>query len=334
MKLLFSISAALVATALQANTEGQNTRTYRATQITTTVAACNATRAAVEARFTQITGLKTLGSSCSENFEHSADLNLEYLSGDKDPTFVSTFTDSILSHGLYASKQECEAALPTQVATFEANTGLKALVAYCFMYYQQFNDTSYTLRVDSFGTAALNPFVITQQHSGSITPAEAGTQQAKLIGNLTALGATNPIVSIRSNGNSTFVVGLYYAKTKLPLTEFKLGFTKTEAECRATQQRFQSIIVKANGSIATASCFKIFSSKDVYEIFAFGSVPNNLVSKESELVFASAAECEAERPTIEQKWRDLLNRNVVGSICAFNDLPDGYKVKMRLFWMQ
>lgn len=335
MKFLFSIGATLIATALQANTEGQTTRTYKAIQITPTLAACNATRAAVEARFTEITGLKTLGSSCHENFRHSADLSLEYLSGDKAPTLVSTFNESILSHGLYDSKEQCEAAISKQVATFEANTGLKSLVAYCFMYNQQFSDTtSYTLRIDSFGTAALQPFVITEHRNGSITATDAAAQQARLVGNLTALGATSPIVSIWSKNIHSYIVALYYAKTKLPLTKFELGFAKSEAECRVAQQRFQSIVTKANGTIGAASCFNIFSSQDVYDIFAFASVPDALVSKESELIFASPESCDAERPIIEQKWRDVLNRNVIGSICSFGNLTGDYKVKMRLFWLQ
>ena len=333
MKFLLYISA-LAATTVHANTSGPNLRDYKVIQITPTLAGCNATRAAVEARFVAITGLKTLGSNCVENPGHSADLSLEYVVSEKDPTFVSTFRDSPLAHGLYLSKESCNAALPKQVSDFEANTGLKSLVAFCFKDYRQWNeDTSWTLRIDSFGTAKLQPFAIPEHRFGNLSAADLSAQQLALTAHLSALNAVSPNVAIWSNGSSTFIMMLYYAKAKLPLTTYELGLAKTEADCRALQPRIQDIVAKATGTIGVYMCLKTQFGHGV-EIFVLASTMGPLANMLSELPYNTIAECDKERPAIEQKWHDVLNRNVVGSLCTMENLTGDYKVQMRLFWLE
>jgi hypothetical protein len=50
--------------------------------------------------------------------------------------------------------------------------------------------------------------------------------------------------------------------------------------------------------------------------------------------YRSFEECESKRTESEEAWRVGFERNVVGSVCAFEDEVIGpYRVVMRLFWI-
>lgn len=327
-----AIASSISSTGLAA--EHAATRTYVIQQLGSTLDECESFRAQVENRFTEVTGLKTLGSTCNENVAKSSDMTLEYAVAETEPTFVSTHSTKTLAGGIYKNQAECKANIAKEVEDFQNNTGLKAVVALCYKNYRQSrSDTNWTLRIDSFGAPKKRPFLFTLHKSGSMAREEIEAQRTALLAHLSANGAANPRATIAYNGSEIVVSALYYRTSVLLLTPFDLGIVANQATCNEVKTQFNEIVGKAGGKVGLVLCAKS-KYTNAFNLVSVASTPQPLTQKVSGLTYRTTAECDKQRPVIEQKWRDALNRNILGSVCAKENVTGDYKVEMRLFWVE
>jgi hypothetical protein len=150
---------------------------------------------------------------------------------------------------------------------------------------------------------------------------------------LEAFGGKNIRVMIRSHNNRASVHAMYYAEKHLQLFLYIEGHFQNLQSCESYRDKMSEIFRKAGGQSALYFCRNMPYISD-YAMFSVGLVLEPLASKVSSAKFSSFAACEAKREETEMAWKNGLQKNVVGSVCAMEDtLTMDNFFSMRIFWL-
>jgi len=110
--------------------------------------------------FERVTKTQVVGVSCDIVSYSRIDIVVKYLA-DSQLKLVSLWKDRSDYERNYATFKSCEKDLKDQTVIFEARTGLKSVLGYCFVTYNN-SDYSHlaTMRIDAFGIPKERPFVL------------------------------------------------------------------------------------------------------------------------------------------------------------------------------
>ena len=305
--------------------------TYKIQQIAVDIAGCSAVQGVVAAKFTEVTGAKILSRACERNPGRSADLIIDYAS-DVALEFVTTYGEFGGVHGLYDSLQDCSTARNSEVNDFRKLTGLEPVVAFCYRDYLQFEgDLSWTLRIDAFGTPALSPHAY--RHSlVRLAVADHQLLEASLRNALAAAGAIKPAVRVRVTGENTTINAQYYGVQALQTFKSDTGHFPSISDCLAEGKVMTAVHSRAGAQEALNFCATASYSTNV-QLYTMAVTSMPIGTQLTGVGYISPAECDLQRPTTEQAWRDGLGLNIIGAVCATDDQSFTTPIRMRMFWL-
>ena len=301
-------------------------------QFTRTLHECETLKAGVLHRFQKIAGAEPLSAICFENPGRSFNLTIQY-NHDSVINAISTYNQFGNPSGLFVTHEACVAALAAEQETFQKATGLEPVAAYCFSdYHQETRVNAWTLRIDSFGEPRLKPFTFSRHFYDPIV-SESANPEARFSEVLTAFGAVGIRTIVRRGPSSSDLFLSYYASRELPFFIYDRGYFNGPNHLNPYLSEFSEIYARAGGQMAAE--FALHSSySDYWSIFAIGTVLEPLTSHASDIHFSSLESCESERAKTENNWRNTLGKNVVGSVCAIEDVLFGSRYSMRIFWLE
>lgn len=329
MKIVLPTIASFALAATSANAAIHH---YRIPQVSHSQQWCEANDQPVATRFAEVTNSKILSHGCEQNPGRSWDMVIEYARASA-PTLVTNYSEFDSVHGLYESQADCMARRDDDVNTFREATGLEPVVAYCYRdYLQDHDDDSWTLRMDAFGSAKLHPQIFSRQlyRTSNI---DADATEASIKATLTAFGATGANARITGGRDRTSIMVSYYAAKELSLVEYYEGYFRSDAHCESYRNELREIYAQAGGQ--TAAFFCVGNSYSEYRrIFTVGVVTEPLATEVTAVKYHTFEACEAKRAETEEAWRTGLDRNIVGSICAVEEVITSSGVSMRMFWTE
>ena len=306
--------------------------TYSIARIAQTEARCQEAESRIVDKFARLAEATVLSHGCEMNTSHTFDLVIEYAK----PTaanLVTTFDEFDYVQGLYDSADECVAHYKEDKVTFLNQTGLEPLFAYCFQDPRANDrDGSWIMRIDGFGMPKNFPQHMSKDFyyamNGDLNDIGRQLKEA-----LTAFGAADVKVKIKSNNGRSSFHALYYADHKVPMFQYADGQYTSMQVCESYRDQMREVFARADGQSALYFC-----GQDPYSLkvhgFSAGLVLQPLASEVASVKYRSFDACEAKRAETELAWRGVLNRNIVGSICAMEyDLLDSDVVRMRVFWL-
>ena len=304
---------------------------YRIEQITQAKEACVSNEELVTNRFAQLTNSKILSHGCEQNPGRSYDMVIEY-ARPSAPNFVTTYSEFASVHGLFKTAEDCAARRNSDVETFRNATGLEPIVAYCFQdYHNEDHDTSWTLRMDAFGSPKMSPY----NHSRYIyssTHADTNEVEASIKSALAAHGAIGANTLVTTGRDRTTIMISYYAVKELSIVEYEQGHFASLTQCENNRPLLNDIYSRAGGHSVAFFCAES-SFSDFIRAFALGIVTQPLASELTSMSYQTFESCESKRTETEEAWRVGLERNIIGSICAIENTIIGRDVKMRIFWL-
>lgn len=306
---------------------------YRIQQFTPSLQTCQVNESQVAERFKQQTGAKILSHGCEVTMRRSYDIVIEY-ARETIPEIVTTYDELRNLHGFFATEGECLAQLEPQVLIYRENTGLEPTVAFCF--YDHVNasiDPSWTLRIDGFGSPRLKPFNYTRAFFETAFDASVNIESG-IMRALSARGAAGVLTRVGLGRNLTTINVLYYAERKLGLVEYDTAYFTGLTHCESYRGLLTSVYDRAGGNIMAYVCAGSTLSKRV-RAYALGIVTEPLATDLTSMKYPTFEACEAKRSEVEEAWRTGLERNVIASVCAYEDTLIGpAPVTMRLFWLE
>jgi hypothetical protein len=305
--------------------------TYRLPRIASTEQNCQASEQWIVPKFAQLAEATVLNHGCEVNPSRTFDLVIEYAK----PTLanlVSTYDEFDYVHGLYNSAEDCTAHYDEDLATFKQATGLEPLLAYCFLDRggEDF-ESVWTMRIDGFGTPKLTPDHLAKDfyHGMNGDPAAF---EGTLKTTLAAYGAQHVKVKIKTSENRTTMHAFYYSDKRLPLVQYGEGQFRTLQACENNRSVMQEVFSRADGQSVIFFCGGSNYTSTVY-LYAAGIVMQPLATDLTSVKYSTFEACEAKRRETESNWRDGLQKNVVGSVCAIEDNLIHDYVRMRMFWL-
>jgi hypothetical protein len=187
------------------------------------------------------------------------------------------------------------------------------------------------MRIDGFGAAKLSPQHLARDFYNGIN-GDVSALEATLKSTLEAYGASHVKTRIRAGANRAIVHGMYYASKRLPIMQYSEGRFKTMASCEGYRAEMGEIFTAAGGQSAIFFCGGSTYSSTVY-MYTAGVVTQPLATDLTSVKYDTVEACEAKRRDTEAAWRDGLEKNVVGSVCAIEEAVTYDYVRMRMFWL-
>lgn len=305
---------------------------YKLTQIAQTEAVCQQTENWIVEKFARLADATVLNHGCEMNASRAYDLLIEY-ANPMAVNVVSTYDELDHVHGLFDSSASCEAHYDQDLAIFKNQTGLEPLLAYCFRERLVGADQdSWTMRIDGFGTPKKSPQHVSKDFYYPIS-GDMDAYRRELQSALEAFGAADVNIRISNGANHATVHAMYYAEKRLPLVVYNEGTFSSLQSCERYRETMREIFAKADGRSAMYFCGTI-PYTGIYNLYAAGLVMQPLATDVTSIKYGSFESCEAKRAETEAAWRTGLNKNVVGSICAMEDiLSFDRTVRIRMFWL-
>lgn len=325
-KLVLVLAAVSFSTAALANAH-----IYKIPKIAATEQACLETERWVVPRFAALAEAQVLSHGCELNPSRTFDLVIQYAK----PTvanLVSTYEEFDYVHGLYTSAEECVAHYDEDMTIFRNATGLEPLIAYCFRDRGGEDlETAWTMRIDGFGTPKLAPQHLARDFYNGIN-GDIAQYESQMLTALQSFGARDVKVKILSSSDRSTIHAFYYAEKRLPMTQYSEGQFKTLAACEGYRSLMSEIFTRADGYTLIYMCGQNNYSEKVY-LYTAGVVMQPLATELTAINYPTVEACEAKRRETESSWRDGLQKNVIGSICAIEDNLIHEHVRMRMFWL-
>lgn len=228
----------------------------------------------------------------------------------------------------YSSLEECNAELETQVAFFETQTGLTALIKDCYATQPVIGHKGVVLRIQSFGTPKNRPvaFELPSLKEGQKEYALKVSRAIEKMGGIPFRIALTPAPSIE--GPRPYVH--YYAPAPLvfnldrqsPIREFT-----NYKDCEISRLDAEDAISKANGSLDASVC--LYRDSRATELHLAYTSPTKLELLETQLNYDSLDRCRADRDRAISFYQETLKKDVKSAFCVFNGIFE--KFEMVLF---
>lgn len=328
--MMITMSLAGLFSAASASSQA-DVHTYTIPRVAATAEQCGQVESWVVERFAKLADAKVINHGCERNAYRTYDLVLEYAKP-VEANLVTTFDDDAYVNALYETADECVAQRDAETSKFRESTGLEPLIAYCIHDRKdQEVDNGWTLRIDGFGKPNLSPQHIARDFYNGIH-GDVKSLEAALVSTLEAYGAKNTKTRIRATSNRSIVHAMYYAEKRLPILQYSEGRFKSFDSCERYQNVMRDIFSAADGQSAIFFCGGSTYSSTVY-MYTAGVVMQPLATDLTSVKYETIEACEAKRSETESSWRDGLEKNVVGSVCAVEEAVTYDYVRMRMFWI-
>jgi hypothetical protein len=317
--------------ALMASAARAEVHSYTLPRIAATAEQCQQVEGWVVERFARLAEAKVLNHGCERNPSRTFDLVIEYAKP-VQAKLVSTFDEHAYVNALYEKADDCVADRDAAAATFQAATGIEPLIAYCIQERRDPEvDNGWTMRVDGFGAAKLSPQHLARDFYNGIN-GDVSALEATLKSTLEAYGASHVKTRIRAGANRAIVHGMYYASKRLPIMQYSEAQFKNMETCQKNRQEMLDVFTAAGGQSLIFFCGGSSYMSKVF-MYTAGVVMQPLATEVTSVKYDTMEACEAKRADTETAWRDGLEKNVVGSVCAIEDAATYDYVRMRMFWL-
>jgi hypothetical protein len=332
MKKSKMIAVSLLGLTSAAATASQSeVHSYTIPRVAATAEQCGQVENWVVERFANLADAKVINHGCERNSYRTFDLVIEYAKAVK-ANLVSTFDEHSYVNALYQTLEDCVADRDVAAATFKEATGLEPLIAYCLHDRRDPEvDNGWTMRIDGFGKPRLVPQHLARDFYNGIN-GDVQSLEVNLKNTLEAYGASNVKTRIRASSNRAIVHALYYANKRLPILQYSEGRFKTMESCERNRDEMREIFSAAGGQSAIFFCGGSTYTSAVY-LYTAGVTMQPLATDLTSVKYDTMEACEAKRSETESSWRDGLEKNVVGSVCAIEDAVTYEYVRMRMFWL-
>jgi hypothetical protein len=306
-------------------------QTYLLTDAAKTIEQCQQLRANLVERFPMAARSKVLSSSCEKSFSNSYNVLIEYV-GMASTLLVSNYDEGADVHGLYATREECEAGVEAAVSEFQQLTSIDPFVAYCFRDLRREGvDKYFTLRIDGFGKATLKPYTFARHfYDASQLNTDVAAQNFSAV--LAAFGAQGVGVKFYTDAQNTSFMVSYYAAQKLPLSIYSDAFLPSEVACESYRPVMNDVYSRASGRLATYFCAGSRESQ-TRRIISVGLTTEPLASELATVKYGTYQDCDQGRAALEESFQNSLGLNVVGSVCGVEWLSSPTEFVTRIFWV-
>ncbi|MFA5141317.1 MAG: hypothetical protein WC728_19025 [Elusimicrobiota bacterium] len=272
----------------------------------------------------RVTGVKVLGSVCEGEDETGYKIVVSYEAAEP-LNLVSTAKHRLMGSGFGAYKDpaECKAALPGEIEAFKQATGLDPVAAYCFQD-PLARDDAWSIRIDSFGRAKLDPDV---QYVLVFTYPQGWTRErftGKIKSQLEKQGVNVRTVAWRpDSGYATVEVG-YYAAERMELKIEEAAKVDSKAQCEAAKAEVDKLLAGRTPEPLIHYCGNTMVGG--WELaWLFKGAPSLKTVKASE-EFKTYDACMAGRRKVMDYYRESMGHSVAGSVCSHEVLDYSWKV--------
>jgi hypothetical protein len=304
---------------------------YKVERVAATAEQCAEVESWLIPRFATLAEAKVLNHGCERNPRRTYDLVIEYAKP-VEVSLVTTMDEYAHVNALYETAEICNADINPALETFKAATGLEPLIAYCHREYLDPEvDNGWAMRIDGFGKPRLSPQHLSRDFYNGIH-GDVNALESSLKNTLEAFGASNAKVRIRASSNRAILHAMYYAPKRLPILQYGTAQFKNLATCEKNREELEAVFAAAGGRSAIFFCGGSRYTATVY-MYTAGVVVEPLATDLTKVKYDTMEACESKREHTETSWRDGLEKNVVGSICAIEDAVTYDYVRMRMFWI-
>jgi hypothetical protein len=290
--------------------------TYRLYGYPATRSGCAAEAAALGRRIAQTTGVTIFRTACDTDWGDSYTLAVSYLS-DAPLTEVTIADPGAWNQASYPSAAACYADLESQVAQFTQATGLTPHSSFCY---------GGELAIRAFGQPAALPLFFGQTIYG-YPQVDSARFAASVRANARAAGVDvfKTALTHAVYAESYLSLG-YYATALQPLeTHQDLVFGSVDL-CQRHIPYVESLLRAAGERILGTLCSRIELSYGA-RLYSFTSTREGAVRTErARLEYATYAECFADRERVLDVYRGSGEGEVLGGVCATEELARGYDV--------
>lgn len=280
---------------------------------------CEGIAAEMGTRLRDAAGVRIYSTTCEANGNDTANLEINYIAAEQ-LTITSTNAKRLMEipNSMYKDAEDCQAGLSAEVAAFEENLGLKALVAYCYaapgsMIYP------FAVRVDAVGTAKNGMRVIDDMEL-TFSPVLGDTDilGSVLTERLRERGVkvVRSVVGMEDSMSEYWAGARYYANASLLLKLNEVSTFRSEAACIADAETLQRIL--ENGNVPPLSVFCSRDSMLGVARLHYMMIPGDYASELAPDKFADRDACLNGKAAVEEIYRTDLGRAVIGSLCVYS----------------
>lgn len=274
---------------------------------------CHQIAEGIGARFERVTGIRPDSALCTDISATKFAFEVTYTAAER-LNLVSTVKDmSLGQEGVYGSLETCEAARATETTHFQEKTGLEPVASYC-MIWDIRDEASYEIKIDSFGTPAMEPF-----HSEALifdVPVDVPLEQWRdgIYQTLASRELDVRHVAIRSDGPYATLDVFYYDSEKFTLTAPELASLDSKEQCLEQLGFAQTDGRRRSEAPVALYCGRsMISTYYVIGLFRDLAEPSEQLSAER---FANYAACSAQRDALVDAYNDRLGGRVTAGLCT------------------
>lgn len=278
-------------------------------------------------RFKQITKIENVGASCKAVNKIKNDqkefqifsIAVTYFSEHPVQFYTAKFSevDSVWGpngvEGLFEKYEDCLRAMPAQVASYEVNTELPALISTCELGSYS-HSTKYILRIDGIGKPkiGLRAFALPRHY----------VFDSEFVMKIKNMFVNSGLELVMEKEKSFF----YYAEWPLAVQQVSLGYFSNPELCQRQIGEAISILESSGSDISDVSClpFDNFGEKEEIEplsLVAF-QVGGKYISEsymDKSNVYYSFEECLGDKGRVYTEYRNRRGKDPLGAICKDSD---------------
>ncbi len=274
---------------------------------------CHQLAAELGARFERVTHVTPDTALCTDITSTAFAFEVTY-TADEPLNDVSTVRQmSLGQEGVYQTLAACEAVRASETAHFQEVTGLEAVASYCKIW-DIHDEPSYELKIDSFGTPAMEPF-----HSETAifdvpvdTPLDVF--QKAIFDALAQRGLDVRHAVLRSDGIYATLDVLYYATAKFDLSAPELSSLDSKEQC--LEQLGLAQAARRGRSEAPVALYcgrSMISTYYVIGIYRDLGEPSDQLSAER---FANYTQCKGQRDALVDAYNQRMGGRVTAGLCT------------------
>lgn len=281
--------------------------------------------------FEKATKTQVVGVSCDAVSYSRIDIVVKYLA-DSQLKLVSLWKDKGDYERSYSTFKSCEKDLKDQTAIFEIRTGLKSVLAYCFVTYSD-SDYSHvaTMRIDAFGIPKEKPFVMVESLLGTVDEKLEVLEEEIRKGLDPAIFHDARVVVSKDFATPKIYIR-YYSKSEIPLALEEYGYFNDVEECK-------------NQTLTLDDALAAVGSEVLYQVCAKKSWPFNAylynlhVASEPysrdlfDVSYVDLKSCLDDRKRVIDIYRNQFGKDTVSAVCGMGKglLSPSEQFYMRLF---
>ncbi len=274
---------------------------------------CHQLAAELGARFERVTRVTPDTAICTDISSTSFAFEVTYTANERLNDVSTVKQMSHGQEGVYRTLAACEAVRASETAHFQEVTGLEAVASYCKIWDIQ-DEPSYELKIDSFGTPAMEPF----QSDAVIFDVPVDTPldvfQRAIFDSLAQRGLDVRHAVLRSNGIYAMLDVLYYAAEKFDLSAPELASLDTKEQCleqlglaqAARQSRSEAPVALYCGKSMISTYYVIGIYRDLIQ-------PSDQLSAER---FTDYLQCKSQRDALVDAYNQRMGGRVTAGHCS------------------